>query len=288
MDGHYFRRNKLPKKTGEQEPETVEVTAIEEDDNEDRKIRWDGLPNMGTETLTETDETAVEQPNEVETLKAKLESIEQNYKNLQRKYNKKFTESKTTPTFPQTSDNTLELMLQMAKNKTDDMGNVVQDPMIPILTAELEKRRNAEAQQQRFVYQEQVAAQERSKLEDKILEAGLTPDDEAFDDVWEAYDLSNAVDGKFDRAHRKLDRVLKSAKPTEETKPIKQESEAEIRKRIEAEVRKQIMSERGELDVETGQPSGGAQSFRDIELGYNQGKVSKTKYEEARRKAGIS
>lgn len=66
----------------------------------------------------------------------------------------------------------------------------------------------------------------------------------------------------------------------------KMESQEEIRIRIRKEAEKEIMLERGELDVESGQPSGSAQSFRDIEKGYIEGKVSQEKYEEARRKAG--
>ena len=71
----------------------------------------------------------------------------------------------------------------------------------------------------------------RGKLDQKIKEAGFDPSSDMFADVDEAFDVAYAIDGKFERAERKLDRILKATpkkeiKPTIEGKP-KPETEDE-------------------------------------------------------------
>jgi len=78
---------------------------------------------------------------------------------------------------------------------------------------------------------------------------GLDPNS---DEYLEIRDL--ALEGKFERAERKLAKL-----ETKEVKPEVKEGKLDLEKekaRIREEVRKEILKERGELNVETGQPSG--------------------------------
>lgn len=130
---------------------------------------------------------------------------------------------------------------------------------ITAIVAEMEKlgantsEISAELQKQDQMRQmDEFAAGERGKFEKQILDAGLHPTDEQFDDAWESFDLTNKVDGEFGRVGRRIDRIISSSKPTQ-----KEESKATLDvldKAVEERARK-MLEDRGDLSVEAGTPS---------------------------------
>jgi len=121
-----------------------------------------------------------------------------------------------------------------------------------------------EQMQARQAYTQQY----REKLDQKIKEAGFDPSDDMFADVDEAFDVAYAIDGKFERAERKLDRILKSATPAKEIKPAiegkpKPETEDE---RIERKA-KEFLIKQGLIPTGISGPSaGGEPSFTEDQI----------------------
>jgi len=118
-----------------------------------------------------------------------------------------------------------------------------------------EEQKDATSKQAREI--EQYTQTWKEKLEGKITQVGLSPDDEQFDDVWESFDLTYKVDGKFERAEKKLDRILKGVKPMEKT-------DNDFEERLKAE-KLTWMKEHGLLEKETADPSAAALSDRKIQ-----------------------
>lgn len=143
---------------------------------------------------------------------------------------------------PRTSTPAYKALLDALEAGQDALGEP--NPKLTLakqIIAEEEKR---EAQEVVYRQQEAIANKAKDDLANKIKEANLNPEDEMFDDVWDAWDLSNALDGKFERAERKLSRILKNVKPPEK----KEEDEEEIARKV--------LEKKGLLKSETGGPSG--------------------------------
>ena len=101
----------------------------------------------------------------------------------------------------------------------------------PEAQSRIAKLRGQLLEEERLQAVQTYTQQWRGKLDQKIKEAGFDPGDDMFADVDEAFDVAYAIDGKFERAERKLDRILKATpkkeiKPTIEGKP-KPETEDE-------------------------------------------------------------
>lgn len=138
--------------------------------------------------------------------------------------------------------------------------------------------------EEQIARQDQIAQDYKSKLQEKITTAGLNPEDEQFDVVWDAYDMAYSVDGKFDRAESRLDRILNKQGKKESKSENNDKSKPEIN---EEEIARKWLEKKGHLVSETGMPSASGGSFSDIEKKYIKGEVSLDVYEAAAKKAGI-
>ena len=118
----------------------------------------------------------------------------------------------------------------------------------------------------------------RQRIRQEIIGAGQDPDDEIFEDVFEAVDLADAWDGKFERADKKLKRVLKP-KLAEAVK----QSDIEERAR-------QLLEKDNLLVTETGSPSAASQSFKQVRDRYIEdpdNKVNREAYLKVRAQRGL-
>ncbi len=277
----------------EKKEEEKVVPNPHEEDSEDAKVKWEGLNPPEELTIPEEKEaeSVIEPRIEEEIPQVKPEDdLWGKYKNLQRKYNKLHTELRKQQTFkPKSDDTDLELMLEMAKTKGADYEG--QDPIILRLQSEIAARRRVKQQEEQLAFQEQKESLWREKLENRIIEAGFDPEDERFADVWDDFERTNGIDGKFERDDRKLDRTLKNIKPTEkenkvEAKPVAKETTKQQFEKYYQERRKKELKEKGVLETEIGSPAGGALPLQEIEKRYIESKVSMSEYEKAMRDAG--
>ena len=192
--------------------------------------------------ITELPEEETPEPQEVKTftqeevdaIREEIKREEQrSIKGLQRVVSKKdqqIQELRRRPAHVEDTT-TIELQLQSARDaeaerRTTDGEYAKKDPAIPRLEAELARRIAAQETAKMKDYRESIISGEREKLETRITEAGFDPDDERFEDAFEMWDISK-LDGQFDRAHRKLDRILKTIKTPE----AKAESNAETKRK---------------------------------------------------------
>jgi len=113
-------------------------------------------------------------------------------------------------------------------------------------------KENDKRKQQQFAYEQQLARQqelvafEREKLESRIQESGLDPDDPKFDRVWAEFKLAASTDGDFTEASRLLDKRIGKeskveSKPVAKTEtPSKPETEAEIEERVRRKIYEEL------------------------------------------------
>ena len=185
-----------------------------------------------------------------EELDALLGERDKAYQGIQRvvsQKDRKIRELEAPRTQP--SKATKVILEEMEARQTEEG---ITNPRIAQLRAEIAREEQAEGM-------ETITREWRGKITDKIVNAGLDPSDEAFDDVWESFDVAYAIDGKFERADKKADRILAKVKPVEkkETKP------EDFDKRLEEEKRK-WMEEQGLLATDTGGPSAGAKRWEEV------------------------
>lgn len=226
------------------------------------------VEELETPKETPTEETLEGVKAEAERLKAEVSKLNIG---LARKEGevKRLREQQPTP--PPPMSRAYEIMLDEMKARQTEFGEG--NPRISQLEALLaEEKRKEDATKQRQAME--VYSQEwRTKLDTRIKEAGFDPDDEQFDDVNEAFDVAYAVDGKFERAEKKLDRIL--AKPRE-----KGETEEEkFQKRLETEKR-EWMKEKGLLTTEEGGPSATSPDDEKIKEAYRENPNNPKAYED--------
>lgn len=185
--------------------------------------------------------------------KARLDAkkdAEETYKGIQRTIAKKDQEiarlRKQAEDRPSTTVNEAFLEALKADNAYGD-----NNPKIQQLEALLAQEKAKEAQSRAVADVEAYTNTWREKMEAKITEKGLDPEDEQFADVWEQFDLAHAIDGKFERADKKLDRVLKGVVVEKIEEPVKDDFEARLK-----EEKRKWMIEAGLLEKETGEPAG--------------------------------
>jgi len=112
------------------------------------------------------------------------------------------------------------------------------------------------AQEKQMAYQDKVIRDKRNEVEGIIRNAGLNPDDEAFEAVWDAMELTE-YDGKLERVDRKLEKALSKTQP----KPIEQkpkEESVDIDMMVEEKANRKLKEEmvkRGLLTGDDGKPS---------------------------------
>lgn len=185
---------------------------------------------------------------------------EKKYKSLQRVIDKKDKQIQKLSQPQSQSTKALEAMREELR------ANDPESPRIQVIDAEIEriKKEGETLKQMREV--EQYTEDWRTKLTGKIEEAGLDPEDDRFDDVWENFELHYQIDGKFDIAERKLDKILKGVNKVAE-EPKKEEANLEkiLEERLKEEKRK-WMEENGLTEKETGLPSGTTRTFTEEQI----------------------
>jgi hypothetical protein len=223
-------------------------------------------------TLTQEE---VNQLIENATQKARDEEF-QKYKGIQRVIAQKDKEIATlknvSTSYPANTTSNLEpykVMVEEMEAHARETGET--NPRVAqmrALIAEEERKTNAEKQRREV---EQYTQTWKEKLEAKIAEAGLTPEDEKFDDVWESFDVSYKLDGKFERAEKKLDRILKGVSKVPEVKKTEVKPDDDLEKKVQArlaEEKRKWMQENHLLETETSAPSAAMKQWKDIEANY--------------------
>lgn len=238
-------------------------------------------PPPETQTRTYTQEEL-----DAETARVRQEELEK-YQGIQRTIAKKDQEierlRKQAPEPTSSDDRIAEIILQEKKRRQAELGEV--DPTIPQLEAELAERKRRAAQATQFAKQEAIVKDERAKLDKKITDAGLDPNDDRFLDVDESFNLAAAYTGNFEIANKKLDRILKQVKPKGENveKPKEGETEAEKIDRLAEEKARKMLEEKGLLTTETGGPSASSPSVAEARAKFARGEIT----EEEAKKAGV-
>jgi len=195
--------------------------------------------------------------------------------------NKRLREQQPKPVSTQPTSQAIEIMLADMKARQTEFGEG--NPRITqleVLLAE-EKRKEETARQREQI--EVVTSEWRGKLEDRIIAAGEDPHDDKFEDVWDTFDVTYAVDGKFERVEKKLTRVLGATKPKETGKT--ETEEERIERKAEEKYRARA-KEAGLLTTETGEPSASGETWTEFERRYVQGNVPLAEYEARARKEG--
>ena len=175
---------------------------------------------------------------------------------------KRLRESQLPPTQP-TSLVPLKAMADELERLSQ--SSYAEDPAAAARLASIRKQIADEEMRQLVESREGITKTWREKLEKQIADSGLTPEDSQFEDVWDAFDIAYSVDGKFERAERKLNRILKERKSVEEKKAPEaqpKETEEEMEKRIEAKVLKKFNL----LPTSTTGPSGSEPVFTEAQV----------------------
>lgn len=153
------------------------------------------------------------------------------------------------------SPTAIQIMLDEMKAQATELGQP--NPRIAQLEAALTVEKRKEAMRMQYARQEQVTKGEKEKIEEKFKAKNLDPNDEAYADVWDAFELARNYTGDFDIAHRKADRILKKAKP-------KEEEEAKEKDASKEEMKRKIYEEEGLLKSPSGGPSGATANWEEV------------------------
>ncbi len=172
-------------------------------------------------------------------LQVELEQWKKESKAHQSNFTKANQELKRLREQPPRSDGTNKAVLDILKEQFGD------DPRITNLQATLTR-------EEQIARQDILVQDARTKLEQKIEGAGLNAEDERLDTVWDSFDFATNIDGKFERADKRLDRILSKVAPKKEAK--KEEVNEE-------EIARRWMEKKGLLGTDIGSPSGANASY---------------------------
>lgn len=192
---------------------------------------------------------------EVDALVEETRNIEQEkYKGIQRSISKKDIQiealQKQSSAPAQTDDDLLGMLVSSMKGKQNEYGET--DPTIANLEKELASRKQRKQQEGQQVQWESYCTTEKAKMDARITEAGLDPDDERFETVDDAFAIARTTTADFSNAQKRLDRILNRA--TLKT-PEKETPEAVNEKK--GEDKKLEMKEKGQASVDNIAGSGG-------------------------------
>jgi len=250
--------------------ETVEEEEVQEPQEPESEAQ------TGTLTQEERDEILKQ---------ARDEAFEQ-YKGIQRVIAQKDKEIAALKRLADSKSTTTslardEILLAEMKARQTEFGE--SNPRIAQLETALALERQHDQQAQQEMQREQYTQTWREKLEQRISSSGLDPEGEQFEDFWDYFQDRYRVDGEFERADKKLDRILKGVKPVEKPGVKKENPEVNLDE-IRKEERRKVMDEYGLLETDTSLPSGVNRDFQAIESDFVAGKISDEDYEKARQK----
>lgn len=206
--------------------------------------------------------------------KAKLEAQDE-YRGIQRTVSKKDREieelRKRVSQPPETTEDLgiYEAMIADRQGRADYESN---DPVITQLQAKLNAAKQKQTRDNQARYQERVTRESWDKCSKLIEDAGLDLEDEKLDDFHDAFDDAKDT-GRFERAERKLSRILGKVKPKEKT-----ESEDErIERLADAKSEEKLLAKMGKKDMlstDTIEPSGVGTSATKAMEEYVKGKIT--------------
>ncbi len=246
------------------EPEAIEVI-------EPSKVQEPSKPEVPTPDETNPLEAQLQE------YKSKLEEGEKSYKGLQTKLNKvneELGKRGLTDTRLDTLEQTQRILVAMLSEKENINLDEIPDG-----------KKTDYIKQFDDVIQTQKAKAQQDELTGKVKDYQTKTEALKLDPQSEEYleirDL--VIDGKFERADRK---IAKLEKTVEEEPKIDLEAE---RTKIHGEELKKILIERGELDAETGQPSGGGGFSREAlaEMSFEEFEKNQAEINKARREGRI-
>ncbi len=175
----------------------------------------------------------------------------------QRNVTSKDLELKEALKKPATSDSSLlQTVIEEMKAGETISGEV--NPRRVALEAELAGQQSTQKYNEQLQYQETKIKSERSGLDKRISEAGLDPEDESLDTVYNAFTIA-CSDGDFSVASKRLDRVLAKVKP---------QPKSELTEDEEEEIARKVAEKKGLLTSETGNPSASSSSEAKIRSDY--------------------
>jgi hypothetical protein len=245
------------------------------------------------ETVNQTQETKPETPTaELETLRQKLTELQNQSIEAQKKLEQTEKGLRTAHATLTEKDRQLKEQTDLRKivaglDEKIEMafGYIAEKDSEMELSPEKKQDLKKQFQQVKVKQQQEELANKVKEYQERTEALKLDPNSEEYLDIKDF-----AILGKFDRAEAKLKKLEESKKLTTETpKPeVKKEEPKEtieqIKARLKDEIRKEILIERGELNAETGQPSGGTMTESKARELYAQGKLS----ESEARKRGVT
>ncbi len=204
---------------------------------------------------------------------------EEKYKGFQRKVSKterEIAELKELQTQPQSQDNNqlFTAMMEVLKAPTSESGEV--NPNIAKVEQAIAATKQRDEYNRKLQVQNAATLKVKSGYEQKIIEAGLDPTDDRFDDVWEIFDLTDMNDGKWGRVEKKLEKVLKVTEKKEVSGEPKETMEA-FEKRIREDEGKKVKEKLGLLETDASTPQSGSLNDKDFIQRFSEGKIDITK-----------
>lgn len=210
------------------------------------------------------------------------EAEKQGYKKSQRVISEREKELKAlreqAPSFGQFSPTVAEGLLGVLEAQQVELGE--RNPNIAKLKAQITVERQKEVQQQQWAQWQKVVTQQKEKLDKAVEALKLNPDDEALGEVYEAFEDAAEFTGRFERAHKKLDKIAKKIEPKE---PKGTKGKAELTDEEKEEIARSYLEKEGRLTSETGGPSAGSPSKADARAKFARGEIT----EEEAKKAGV-
>jgi len=157
------------------------------------------------------------------------------------------------------------------------------NPRIAALEREIAQEKLQEAENQRLATQTRIVAEEWEELESTAKEAGYDINDPKFNDIVKTFEEAKNT-GMFERAHRKMDRILR----TTTKEPVKQtiEPPQDIDTKAEARANEILKEKYPDLfKSDNNSSSGSSQSDTEFKRAWGSGELAKTKanFERARK-----
>ena len=220
-----------------------------------------------------TEQPPAEAPPEAETktftqeeVDALLVEKDKAYQGIQRVVSKKVEEieglrTQATESTGGVDTSALEFMLK-DKRLQSQYGDA--DPMIPVLEAEITKRKNIATQKQQYQSWHTWKTTEKGKRRQLITDAGENPDDEKFDRVWDAFNIGvNSAEGDLSEADKRVARILGTGTPKAGAKP--EDEEKRISDLVDVELLARLKKTPG-FKTHEGVPSGSTGTFNIADL----------------------
>ena len=226
------------------------MTIEKEEQVEEKQPEGEVLPQTKTFTQEEMDVLVAQARDEEKEV----------YKGIQRTVSAKDEEIKRLRESgkPQSDNSGLGQVMLDEMKASQEFGTV--NPRVAQLESLLSTEKTKQARAEATQRGDEITREYRTKLNKKIGDIGLDPSDERFDDVWDTFEIAYAVDGKFERAEKKLDRILTKVKPEEKTKET---TEDEV-KRLAKEMSDTFLKEGGYLSLNEDGPSATTKKFEEV------------------------